>query len=44
MGPDLTRGPETDPHQLYRYRDGLYAADLIAAAACEFDFFTRLAS
>lgn len=43
MGHDLTRGPETDPHQLYRYRDGLYAADLIAAAACEFDFFSRLA-
>jgi SAM-dependent methyltransferase len=40
---DLVRVPHTDPLEIYRYRDGLYAADLLAAAICEFDFFTRLA-
>ena len=28
MGRDLTQAPETSPLSLYRYRDGLYAADL----------------
>ncbi|MDP3072152.1 MAG: methyltransferase [Opitutaceae bacterium] len=41
---DLTALPRTDPLELYRYRDGLYAVDLIAAAITEFDFFTRLAA
>ncbi len=41
---DLTTLPRTDPLEIYRYRDGLYAADLIAAAITEFDFFTRLAA
>ncbi len=41
---DLTRVPATDPIDLYRYRDGLYAADFIAAAVCELDFFTWLAA
>lgn len=41
---DLTRLPHTDPLEIYRYRDGLYAADLLAAAICEFDFFTWLAA
>lgn len=42
MPPDLTRAPATDPLTVYRYRDGLYAADLVAAAL-QCDFFTRLA-
>lgn len=42
MAPDLTQAPETAPLSLYRYRDGLYAADLITAALVEFDFFTWL--
>lgn len=40
---DLTRAPDHDPLGLYRFRDGLYTVDLIAAALTEFDFFTRLA-
>lgn len=42
MVPDLTQAPVTSPLSLYRYRDGLYAADLIAAALVEFDLFTWL--
>ncbi len=41
---DLTRLPATDPLEIYRYRDGLYAVDLLTAAICEFDFFTWLAA
>jgi len=41
---DLTRLPQTDPIEIYRYRDGLYAVDLLTAAICEFDFFTWLAA
>ena len=41
---DLTAIPRTDPLEVYRYRDGLYAVDLITAAITEFDFFTWLAS
>ncbi|MES2696061.1 MAG: methyltransferase [Verrucomicrobiota bacterium] len=41
---DLTRLPENDPLEIYRYRDGLYAVDLLTAALCEFDFFTWLAA
>ena len=40
---DLTRSPATDPLGIYRFRDGLYAVDLIAAAVTEFDLFTKLA-
>lgn len=40
---DLTASPATDPLSLYRYRDGLYAVDLITAAL-QMDFFTWLAS
>ncbi|HTI70615.1 MAG TPA: methyltransferase [Candidatus Limnocylindria bacterium] len=36
----LTVPPSTDPLPLYRYRDGLYACDLVAAALTEFDLFT----
>lgn len=42
--PDLTRFPQTDPLAIYRYRDGLYAADLLTAALAEFDLFTWLAA
>lgn len=41
---ELTRFPETDPLEIYRYRDGLYAVDLLTAAITEFDFFTWLAA
>ncbi len=41
---DLTRSPVSDPLALYRFRDGLYAVDLIAAAITEFDFFTKVAA
>ncbi|MEY4940694.1 MAG: hypothetical protein RIQ93_2429 [Verrucomicrobiota bacterium] len=41
---DLTRAPATDPTAIYRYRDGLYAVDLLTAALSEFDFFTWLAA
>lgn len=39
---DLTRLPQNDPVSLYRYRDSLYAVDLLTAALTEFDFFTWL--
>ena len=39
---DLTAQPVTDPTSIYRYRDGLYAVDLLTAAITEFDFFTWL--
>ena len=35
--------PTTDPTLIFRYRDGLYAVDLLAAAITGLDFFTRLA-
>ncbi|MBI3881782.1 MAG: methyltransferase domain-containing protein [Verrucomicrobia bacterium] len=41
--PDLTAAPHTDPLEIYRYRDGLYAVDLLAAAVVHLDFFTWLA-
>ena len=34
--------PKTDPSLIFRYRDGLYAVDLLAAAITGLDFFTRL--
>ncbi len=34
--------PTTDPTSLYRYRDGLYAADMLTAALAHLDFFTWL--
>jgi SAM-dependent methyltransferase len=34
--------PSTDPQALYRWRDGLYAADLLTAALVGLDLFTRL--
>jgi SAM-dependent methyltransferase len=41
---NLTRFPRTDPTEIYRYRDGLYAVDLLTAALTGFDFFTWLAA
>src|SRR4051812_49280783 len=41
---DLLRAPSTDPTPIYRYRDGLYAADLLTAALVHLDFFSWLAS
>lgn len=42
MSADLTTAPQTDPVRAYRYRDGLYAADLLTAAVVHLDFFTWL--
>jgi predicted O-methyltransferase YrrM len=39
---DLLATPATSPLSLYRYRDGLYAADLLTTAIVEFDVFTWL--
>src|SRR5258706_427697 len=41
---NLTAEPMTDPTSVYRWRDGLYAVDLLTAAIAEFDFFTWLAA
>ena len=38
----LTSQPTTDPTTIYRCRDGLYAADLLAAALVSLDLFTWL--
>lgn len=43
MSLDLLRQPETDPTSIYRYRDGLYAVDMLTAALCHLDFFSWLA-
>lgn len=43
MSFDLTRAPSTDPLSIYRYRDGLYAVDLITAAL-KLDLFTWLSA
>jgi len=39
---ELTLLPKHDPTVLYRYRDGLYAPDLLGAAVTGLDFFTWL--
>ena len=41
---DLTTTPQSDPLGIYRYRDGLYAVDLLIAAIVHLDFFTWLAA
>jgi len=38
----LTSQPNTDPTAIYRYRDGLYAADLLTAAIVGLDLFSWL--
>ena len=40
---ELTRQPKSDPTEILRLRDGLYAVDLVAAALTGLDFFTWLA-
>ncbi|MFZ4764846.1 MAG: methyltransferase, partial [Roseimicrobium sp.] len=40
--PDLTAAPASDPLHVYRYRDGLYAVDLLTAAVVHLDLFTWL--
>ena len=35
--------PDTDPTSIYRQRDGLYAVDMLTAAICHLDLFSRLA-
>jgi len=39
---DLTRPPKTDPTEILRLRDGLYAVDLVGAALSGLDFFSWL--
>jgi hypothetical protein len=39
---DLTKTPSTDPSNLLRLRDGVYAADLLITAAGHLNFFSRL--
>ncbi|MEN9574198.1 MAG: hypothetical protein RL514_2053 [Verrucomicrobiota bacterium] len=41
---DLTRDALADPLRIYRYRDSLYAVDLVIAAVVHLDFFTWLAA
>ena len=41
---DLTRAPQSDPLRLYRYRDGIYAVDLLIAAVVQDRKSTRLNS
>ena len=41
-GNDHRAAPVADPLRLYRYRDGLYAVDLLTAAIVYLDFFTWL--
>jgi predicted O-methyltransferase YrrM len=40
----LTISPHSDPAPAYRYRDSIYAADLMTAALVHLDFFTWLAA
>jgi hypothetical protein len=39
---NLLETPSTDPTPIYRYRDGLYAADLLTAALVHLDLFSWL--
>jgi 3-hydroxy-5-methyl-1-naphthoate 3-O-methyltransferase len=39
---DFTQAPLTDPIEIYRYRDGLYAVDMLTAAITGLDFFTLI--
>src|ERR1051326_2913073 len=40
---DLRTAPHTDPVDIYRVRDGIYAADMLLTAIVHLDFFTWLA-
>ena len=44
MSHELTRQPDTDPTQIYRYRDGLYAEDMLIVGIVWLDIFTWLAA
>jgi len=39
---DLLHAPSTDPTSIYRYRDGLYGADLLTVAVSHLNFFSWL--
>jgi hypothetical protein len=39
---DLRTVPHTDPVDIYRVRDGIYAADMLLAAIVHLDLFSRL--
>src|SRR5215218_950650 len=43
MSHELTQQPQTDPTQIYRYRDGLYAQDMLITGLVWLDLFTKLA-
>lgn len=43
MQHDLTLGPNTSPAPIYRYRDGIYAVELLIVALSELDLFSALA-
>ncbi len=43
MSHELTRQPDTNPTQIYRYRDGLYAEDMLIVGIVWLDLFTWLA-
>jgi SAM-dependent methyltransferase len=43
MENNLTRAPSTDPTALYRYRDGLYADDMLITGLVWLDLFSWLA-
>jgi len=40
---DLLAVPSTDPVDIYRVRDGIYAADMLLTAIVHLDLFSRLA-
>ena len=40
---DLRTAPQTDPVDIYRVRDGIYAADMLLTAIVHLDLFSRLA-
>lgn len=44
MPTDLTLSPSTDPTTLYRYRDALYAEDLLIVGLVHLDLFSVLAA
>ena len=39
---NLTTAPQTDPTNIYRHRDALYASDMLIAALKGLNFFTWL--
>jgi hypothetical protein len=44
MSHELTRAPLTDPTHVYRYRDGLYAQDMLIVGIVWLDLFSWLAA